>query len=417
MTVIGPQGPAILGSGIIGGTIDNVLIDAPSGPGILLSSTTGFVTISGVTTDDTSGAGLEIASGSPSATVFGLTVNNSLGDGVLVNSATSTTVVFNSVNITNAGGAGMVFDEVDGTVFINSSSVSGSFFENLYLQNTTTTPPIGLNITGSSFDGSTFGSGLALQNFGGDVSLTFDGGSASSNNTSEGIFIDARGGTTDVTIQNGTQFTGQNFGFRALHSATTSSTVDVDIDGATFDFQNASAIEFDGTSSSFNVQFLITVHNTTINGPSDNGISMTHTEDQRLEALLENNTISGQGQFGIWVQSGILSGDQPTSNVTLLNNMITESALNPGIRLDNQFGSTMCLDLRLNAVGPTNGIEVNQSSTGLVSVERLNGGSGSVSTASIIESFILGENPSTAAVTVNNTSSFLGVPSSSCPLP
>ncbi len=43
LTLVGSQGPAILGSGIIGGTIDNVLIDAPSGPGILSKLHHGFL--------------------------------------------------------------------------------------------------------------------------------------------------------------------------------------------------------------------------------------------------------------------------------------------------------------------------------------------------------------------------------------
>ena len=418
LSVVGSQGPAILGSGISGGTFDNVTINSPGGSGILLSSTTGFFTISGVTTDDTSGAGLEIASGSPSATVFGLTVNNSLGDGMLLNSMTSTTTMFfSSVNITNAGGSGMVFDEVGGTVTINSSSVTGSFFDNFHQRTTATTPPVFLNIAGSSFTGSTTGNGLNLVNLGGDATLTFDGGSVSSNNAAAGIFIDVTGGTTNATVLNGTQFTGGFTGFRARHSSTTTSTVVLDIDGATFSVQNGSAMEFNGTSTSLDAQFFITVRNTTINGASDNGISMTHTEDQRITMLAANNAITGVGQVAIQLLCGTLLGHQPNCNTTLLNNTIIGSALPPGILLDNRFGSTACYDVRANVVTPTLGIVLNQSGTGLVRLERQDAVVGSASDPAVLESFIQGQNPSAATVTVNNTSFFLWGPPGACPEP
>ena len=416
VTVVGSQGDGIVGTGINGGTVDNVILNAPSGDGIHLMNTTGSFFIVGVTADDGS-SGLNITGGSPTVNATGLTVSNSLGDGISVNSTAGGTFTFDDVDITNASGRGIFFNEANGSATLNNVDANGGYLD-AFEGRTVFLPAkvVDFSITASSFNGSTIGNGIKLQNSGSVVTMVVDGGSASGNNTSSGIFIDATGGTTDVTIQNGTLFSGQNYGVRALHSATSTSTLAVEIDGETFSNQNFHAIDLQGTGL-LDTHFPVIIRNTSINGTSDNGINMTHQADEESSALIENNTITA-GQFGIRAQCGTQSGDQPNCNLTIRNNIANESSfLQSGVRVDNGFGSTMCLDIQGNTVTPHRGIELNQSGTGLVFLERLNGGVGSEHTAPPLVFFIASENPASTEALVTLGSFVIAATDGTCLVP
>lgn len=131
--------------------------------------------------------------------------------------------------------------------------------------------------------------------------------------------------------------------------------------------------------------------------------------------------VMGNGFTGNSFAAVNLSGSGPGGVLrgSITGNTISGGPLfSRGIEVTANRATTLCTNIRSNtiSVGDANSIELRQNGTSTVSIEGLNGGTGSVSVPTDVASFLESVNPSTFA-SVSIATSIRGVPLGTCRTP
>lgn len=429
--------------------------------GIRLNSTTGTLTMNGGSIGTASAASVRIAGGSANVTYNG-TLTGFGGFGAIdIQNNTGGTLTFGGL-ITDAGPGINLLNNTGTTINFNGGldldtgantafSATGGGTVNVTGTNTvSTTIGIGINIQNTDIGGSgvTFQSvsvsgatnGIVLTNTGsGDFAVTGTGvaGSGGSilNTTGRGIDISGGGGTftfTSLDINNSTGsgiFLSGTSGTFALQNSTVTNTgnsrvslvigngnVTFDVTRNTFIGNSFAAVDLFGDGPGLLSGSII---GNTMSGPlSSAGVDMFFNGGADGIVRVFGNSFS-DGAHGVLAFVGSSPSDDSKLDLTVDSEIISLnlSSVTPGIDVTANEATTLCTNIRANkiSVGDANAIELRQNGSSTVSIEGLNGGSGSVSVGAEVATFLQSVNPlSPAGAFVGITTFILGVPTGTC---
>ena len=432
--------------------------------GIRLNSTTGTLTMNGGSIGTASAASVRIAGGSANVTYNGTLTGFSGFGAIDIQNNTGGTLTFGGL-ITDAGPGINLLNNTGTTINFNGGldldtgantafSATGGGTVNVTGTNTvSTTIGIGINIQNTDIGGSgvTFQSvsvsgatnGIVLTNTGsGDFAVTGTGAAGSDgsilNTTGRCIDISGGGGTftfTSLDINNSMGsgiFLSGTSGTFALQNSTVTNTgnsgvslvigngnVTFDVTGNTFIGNPFAAVDLFGDGPGLLSGSII---GNTMSGPlSSAGVDMFFNGGADGIVRIFGNSFS-DGAHGVLASVGSSPSDDSKLDLTVDSEIISLnlSSLTPGIDVTANEATTLCTNIRANTIslGGPNAIELRQNSSSTVSIEGLNGGSGSVSNPLIVASFLESVNPlSPAGAFVGVATFMLGVGTGTCRTP
>jgi uncharacterized protein YjdB len=427
-TGVSIQNTTIGGSGV---TFQSVSVNgAPNG--IVLANTgSGSFTVTGTGAPDsggliqnTAGDGIDINGGSGTYTFTRLNIDQSSFSGINL-SGTSGTFALQNSTVTNSGttfsSAGVNLVDHVGSAVISNSTVSASNGDNVFVLNDL--GPLSLTFTGSTFDSSGGDSAIGVFIEAGTsalVTATLTGNTFSNNYTGLDGFSSGTS-TLNLTVGgagSGNSFTSNTNGVVLGNSG--GGNVTFDVIENTFTGNSFSGVDLSGSGPGL-LSGSIT-GNTTSGGPLlSRGVEMSFDAGSDAIVRTSGNNISG-GSYGVRVTLGTATSDNSTLDLTIDTEIIVldGSSTTPGIDVTADQATTLCTNIRSNTitVGDANFIELRQFGTSTVSVEGLNGGTGSVSLGSDVADFLETANPAGSNFAfVDITTSILGVPTGTCRVP
>jgi VCBS repeat-containing protein len=265
------------------------------------------------------------------ATLDNLNINGSAQQGI--NGRNVTGFVLSNSTITGIGNAadedGIHFLNMLGTSSIANTSISGSFDDNLIVQNLSGTT--NLTISGSTFTNSTQGSGILFGIRGtSNSTITISGATQSTTNFSGGIVADAFENSTMNLTVTGSTSSGNNDQLSV--SAGDNSNVDLNVNNNTLssvavaDFVVVSLLG-SALDNGFTFDARIQNNNITVaNGLAADGITINNAGGGAMNTVISGNTFDYAGsQRAILLQSG-------TDGAGALNATVTGN--NIDIKLD-----------------------------------------------------------------------------------
>ena len=306
-----------------------------------------------------------------------------------------------------------------GSATISNSTVSGSTQNNVNVQNDV--GPLALTITTSTFSNSSAKGGVGLDIQTGtnaSVTATVTGNTFNTNSLGLSGFSTASS-TLNLTVQGGNSFTNNGDGV-ALGNAG-GGTLTFDVMGSGFTGNSFAAVNLSGSGPGGLMSGSIT-ENTISGGPLfSRGIDMFFDGGADAIVRTSGNNING-GSFGVQAFVGSSPSDNSKLDLTVETEIISlnPSSLTPGINVTANELTTLCTNIRSNTitVGDAESIHLHQEGSSTVSVEGLNGGSGSVSDPLTVAAFLESVNPLSPDVALASIATFIqGVPTSTCRTP
>jgi hypothetical protein len=363
--------------------------------------------------------------------VTNFTLNRSVVSGVNGNSAP-------------AREGSVIFDNLFGTATVSHSTISGGVEDNLRVENTSGT------LTSFILSGSG-GAGSSCQILNnstttGNIGVRFAAFNSANmavsvsnclfrGNRTDSINIDAANtSTVTSTITNnyilaGTAGNNQgNLGINVTSGATGSHTTTVSgnfvgTDGVTpASLLNTGINLFSGNGSTL----VATVTNNTVRNAgtgSGHGIQVFQDLTSTLRVNVDSNTVSNVAlDFGIRVEAAgdpaaVTPAGSLQAGVTNNNVSVLGTALD-AIRVRSRRTTTLCADIRSNTTNAGGagffGLFTNQANTSTFSVEGLTLGA---QTAAATQTYLTGQNPAAATVSVTAVTNYNGVATNSCNIP
>jgi hypothetical protein len=341
----GSPGDAIVGQGINGATINDVVITSPAASGIRFANTTGAISISNVTMTSTGGTGLLAQNHSGSLTAVNTRITDAGGNGILLDGVTGP-VDLSQITVSGVGGNGIELARMGTSANLSSSVIANSTLSGLVLRNSVGS----FNINGVIVDQSGQ-SGVAVLGNTGISTLT---NMNVANSGTAGITVAGNAGVTNLqnVAVNGTGTFGlqiqQNAGQTNVTSATISNPGSIGVavlaNGSDTNFSGLIVRDSadDGIqlqANSGNVNF----NNTTVERAGGDGIAVLGEQDGT--ASFNNTTIVASVDAGIRLQ-------QTEGGVNFENTLIS-GAGTQGIVLDDTTGTYRFGETRIDNAGLT----------------------------------------------------------------